>query len=198
MTKSVYLLRHASTGEEKLVFKGTADEPLSEKGRREAAKLGEKFKLENIRFDAVFSSPLSRAAHTAVLASGLPAEAVRIHHGLTDINCGDWETRSVESVKREEPALFETWMKKPAEFAFPGGESVADAALRARRFLDEITAARGPETLLVVTHRLIINVMVLGALGIDLNSYWRFRYDNCSYSVLCYDGGFYLRAMNLK
>ncbi|HOT76199.1 MAG TPA: histidine phosphatase family protein [Candidatus Wallbacteria bacterium] len=198
MTKNIFLLRHASTGEEKLVFKGIANAPLSEKGRREAAAMREKFRLENISFDAVFSSPLSRAADTALLASGLTAEAVRIHRGLTDINCGDWEARSVEAVKQEEPGLFEIWMKRPAEFAFPGGESVEGAALRARRFLDEVIQNPGADNLLVVTHRLIINVMVLGALNIDLNNYWRFRYDNCSYSVLCYDGSFYLRAMNLK
>ena len=196
MIKHIYLLRHASTSEEKLIFKGVIDTPLSEKGKEEACAMADKFAAKKIEFGAVYSSPLSRAVDTAVLAGG--GLAVKTSPLLTDIDCGEWENRSVEAVMKEEPALFAEWRENPAAFKFPGGESVSAAASRAGGFLREITARETARDVLVVTHRLIINLMVLSALEIDFNKYWRFRYDNCSYTVIGVDNGYYLKAMNVN
>jgi broad specificity phosphatase PhoE len=196
MIKNIYLLRHASTTEEKLIFKGVIDTPLSEKGVEEACAMADKFAAKNIGFGAVYSSPLSRAVDTAVLAGG--GLEVKTSPLLLDIDCGEWENRSVESVLKEEPELFAAWRENPAAFKFPGGESVAAAAERAGGFLREITERETAADVLVVTHRLIINLMVLSALEIDINKYWRFRYDNCSYTVIGLDNGYYLKAMNVN
>ncbi len=196
MIKHIYLLRHASTGEEKLIFKGVIDTPLSERGTQEACAMADKFAAKKIEFGAVYSSPLSRAVDTAVLAGG--GLEVKTDPLLTDIDCGDWENMTVESVREREPSLFAEWIENPAGFKFPGGESVAGAAERAGRFLRELTARETAADVLVVTHRLIINLTVLSALEIDFNKYWRFRYDNCSYTVLGVDNGYYLKAMNVN
>lgn len=196
MIKHIYLLRHASTGEEKLIFKGVIDTPLSERGTQEACAMADKFAAKKIEFGAVYSSPLSRAVDTAVLAGG--GLEVTTSELLTDIDCGDWENMTVESVREREPALFAEWIENPAGFKFPGGESVAAAAERAGRFLRELTARETAADVLVVTHRLIINLMVLSALEVDFNKYWRFRYDNCSYTVIGVDNGYYLKAMNVN
>ncbi len=199
MSLNIHFLRHASTVEEKLIFKGIIDTPLSEKGRSEARALGEKLRAENIKFDACYSSPLSRAADTAVLLGGVSDGEIILCPELTDINCGDWENISVETVKKENPALFDSWLKKPAEFVFPGGESVAGAAARAKSFLNKVSAASSSGEILIVTHRIVINLMVLTALDIDINKYWLFRYDNCRRTIIAHDEtGFYLKAMNIN
>lgn len=199
MSLNIHLLRHASTVEDKLIFKGVIDTPLSEKGRSEARALGEKLRADNIKFDACYSSPLSRAADTAVLLGGVSSGEIVLCSELTDINCGEWENIGVETVKKENPALFGRWLAEPAGFEFPGGESVASAAARAECFLNKITAASSGGDIVVVTHRIIINLMVLTALGIDINKYWLFRYDNCRRTILVRgETGFYLKAMNVN
>jgi probable phosphoglycerate mutase len=198
MSLNIHLLRHASTDEDKLIFKGVIDAPLSEKGKSEALALGGKLRGQNIKFDALYSSPLARAADTSALLGGVSNGEIIICPELTDINCGEWENIEVETVKKENPALFESWLKNPAGFTFPGGESVAASAARAGEFLKKIAAASKNGDIMVVTHRIIINLIVLTALEIDINKYWLFRYDNCRRTILARDKtGFYLKAMNI-
>ncbi len=199
MSLNLHLIRHASTVEDKLIFKGVIDTPLSEKGIFEARALAEKLRAENIKFDACYSSPLSRAADTASLLGGVSKSEIVLCPELTDINCGEWENIEVETVKKENPALFGNWLEKPAEFTFPGGESVASTAARAKFFLNKITATSISGEILVITHRIIINLMVLTALDIDINKYWLFRYDNCRRTILAHgETGFYLKAVNIN
>lgn len=197
MTKLIYLLRHASTGEERLIFKGVTDAPLSVAGVAEARAMGESFARRGVSFDAVYSSPLSRAVDTAVLAGRRGAEEISVSGDLADIDCGEWEGRSVEEISFRHPDLFRRWRETPSAFEFPGGESVASAAGRAAAFLRELTFNEKASSILVVTHRIIINLMVLAALEIEVDKYWRFRYDNCRYTVIGHDGGYFLKAMNL-
>lgn len=69
VTHYIYLVRH---GEHLDAEHGLVDGPLSPRGRRQAALLSDR--LSGIRFDAVWHSPLDRAAETArVLADRMPA-----------------------------------------------------------------------------------------------------------------------------
>ena len=73
----VYFSRHGETVwnvENKIC--GMTDSPLTEKGRAQAAQLGEAVKNSGIVLDEILYSPLSRAADTALAvaaATGLPA-----------------------------------------------------------------------------------------------------------------------------
>ena len=73
----VYFARHGETVwnvENKIC--GMTDSPLTEKGRAQAAQLGEAVKNSGIVLDEILYSPLSRAADTALAvaaATGLPA-----------------------------------------------------------------------------------------------------------------------------
>ena len=73
----VYFARHGETVwnvENKIC--GMTDSPLTEKGRAQAAQLGEAVKSSGIVLDEILYSPLSRAADTALAvaaATGLPA-----------------------------------------------------------------------------------------------------------------------------
>ena len=61
---TVYFIRHGTT-ENNIAgrFQGRSDIPLGEKGRKQAACLGERF--AHIPLDAVYTSPLRRAYQTA-------------------------------------------------------------------------------------------------------------------------------------
>ena len=67
----VYFARHGETVwnvENKIC--GMTDSPLTEKGRAQAAQLGEAVKNSGIVLDEILYSPLSRAADTALARAG--------------------------------------------------------------------------------------------------------------------------------
>ena len=68
-TYTLVLLRHGqSDWNEKNLFTGWVDVPLTEKGRAEAARGGELMKAEGIHPDVLHTSLLKRAITTANLA----------------------------------------------------------------------------------------------------------------------------------
>ena len=92
----LYLARHAQTASSAVdSFNGRGELPLTERGREQARKLGER--LADVRFAAVYRSPLGRTAETAALiAPGIPA---RVLPGLTEIDYGRWEGLSPEQAR---------------------------------------------------------------------------------------------------
>ena len=88
----VYFARHGETVwnvENKIC--GMTDSPLTEKGRAQAAQLGEAVKNSGIVLDEILYSPLSRAADTALAvaaATGLQL-AQRIYNLLDELKQDD-------------------------------------------------------------------------------------------------------------
>ncbi len=71
----LYVARHAQTASSAVdSFNGQRELPLTEHGREQARKLGQR--LSGVRFTAVYRSPLGRTAETAALiAPQIPARA---------------------------------------------------------------------------------------------------------------------------
>ena len=65
---------------------------MNDTGRSQAEEARQR--LSGVQFDAVYSSPLSRAVETAVLVSGWPAETVRTDERIKEIAFGDWECKA--------------------------------------------------------------------------------------------------------
>ena len=69
--KSLYLLRHAKAVEGGILYEDK-DRPLSEKGLKDARRLGENLLKKSFRFDRILTSPAMRTIETAQLvAKGL-------------------------------------------------------------------------------------------------------------------------------
>src|SRR5205823_14492419 len=84
----LYLVRHAQTASSAVdSFNGRSELPLTERGREQARKPGER--LSAVRFAAVVRSPLGRARETAELVA--PTVPHVVMEGLTEIDYGAWE-----------------------------------------------------------------------------------------------------------
>src|SRR4051794_7827278 len=96
----VFLARHgetpwALTGQ----HTGRTDIPLTERGERNAVRLGER--LRGMSFDHVFVSPRSRALRTCELAGfGAGSE---INEDLAEWDYGDYEGRRTVDIRKERP-----------------------------------------------------------------------------------------------
>ena len=149
----VYFARHGETVwnvENKIC--GMTDSPLTEKGRAQAAQLGEAVKNSGIVLDEILYSPLSRAADTALAvaaATGLPA---RVEPRLREQCFGRFEGTS----PRNSPEF--TAAKMQFADRYTDGESMLQLAQRIYNLLDEMKADTG-KTYLLVAHNGIARVV---------------------------------------
>ena len=152
----VYLARHGETAWSLSGrHTGLTDVPLTERGERNARRLGER--LKGLTFAKVFSSPLSRAARTCDLA-GFGA-AAEVDRDLVEWNYGDYEGRTSAEIFRERPdwQLFRD--------GCPGGESPQQVGARADRVVSRVRTAQGDVLLFSSGH--FIRVLAARWLGLE-------------------------------
>jgi probable phosphoglycerate mutase len=130
----VYLARHGETawslsGQ----HTGLTDLPLTERGERHAAQLGER--LRELRFARVLTSPLQRAARTCALA------------GFGDVAEADPDLREWDYGRYEGLRTAEIQAGRPGWELFrdgcPGGETAEQVGGRADRVIERVRAVPG-------------------------------------------------------
>jgi probable phosphoglycerate mutase len=152
----VYLARHGETawtisGQ----HTGLTDLPLTERGERTARRLGER--LKGLRFAAVLTSPLQRAARTCELA-GFKSVA-EVDKDLVEWDYGEYEGRRTVEIRAERPdwELFRD--------GCPGGESPQQVAVRADRIVHRVRAISGD--VLIFTSGHFMRVLATRWLGLE-------------------------------
>ncbi|MBB6097195.1 putative phosphoglycerate mutase [Deinobacterium chartae] len=181
-TTEFWVVRHAQTtwnagGR----YQGQTDVPLSDVGETQAWRLAER--LEDAAFAAVYTSDLSRARRTAeIVASRLAGRPeVRVEPRLREIDVGELGGRYHHELETLYPAYLEELRRDPWNARRPGGESMADLALRVREAFEDLRARHPGERILVVTHGGVVRVAVSLALGGHLQDVWaRLSIDNTS------------------
>ena len=169
MSKSptrVFLVRHGATvltAEDR--FAGATNVQLSDEGRTQAGRLALRLASENIT--VVYASPLDRTVETASIIAAPHKLEIHKRDGLREISHGHWEelTRKEVDAKYPEEALM--WDKDPYTFAPSGGESGLAVTARALPALLEIVRAHPGGTILVVSHKATIRLLLSSLLGFD-------------------------------
>ena len=142
MIEIVFETHSLSTDNERGVATGWLDGGLSEHGRAQATRLGERRRADRIA--AVFTSDLGRAVETAELAfagSGIP---VYRDARLRECNYGVLNGMPADLVTAERA--------KHVHVPFEGGESYADAVERMRSFLYDLGRAWDGSRVLLIGH----------------------------------------------
>jgi broad specificity phosphatase PhoE len=155
----VLLARHGQTNDnlEPIRVQGFTDTPLNDTGRRQAVSLAERVANDGIA--SLWSSDLSRARETASIVGERLGLEPRLDARLREANRGRWEGRRFTDIAREEPDLYEAWMRAGARWRFPGGESLLEQQERVLACLEKIHAS-GELPALVVCHGGSIRVML--------------------------------------
>lgn len=189
----IILMRHAETLGGKGRYVGTTDLALSESGRKQATALSGA--VRGLPVKALYTSPLGRARDTAApVAAGLGLETTTLPE-LAEISLGEWEGRTFEEVRRNDPQAYEARGQDFEGFRPPGGESFSDLAERAIAALELMSAQ--PLPCLAVTHAGVIRVALCRALGLPLNDLFSFSpRETCCTLLARGKSGFALQGYN--
>jgi broad specificity phosphatase PhoE len=166
----VFMVRHGATvlsAEDR--FAGATDVALSEEGRAQTRRLAERLRDEKIV--AVFASPLGRTVETAQILAAPHELEVQIRAGLREISHGRWEQMTRREVDEKFPEEAAQWEKDPYTFAPLGGESGLAVTARALPVLIELVREHPGKSLLVVSHKATIRLLLSSLLGFDPRRY---------------------------
>jgi broad specificity phosphatase PhoE len=173
----LYLVRHGRIDASEERFWGQRDISLSEVGRAQARRLGERLHGEAI--SAVYASDLVRAAETAALAAVMPAT---LCPELREMDFGQFSGLSYTEIKTRFPEAAPLLMTPPPGWCFPGGESLEEVAGRLASWIEKIKVRR--ETALVVAHGGSLKVLLCLLLELELGHWWQYRFDPASLSIV--------------
>ncbi|HWD09891.1 MAG TPA: MSMEG_4193 family putative phosphomutase [Actinomycetota bacterium] len=142
---------------------------LSEEGIRQAK--GVAGRLGGLPIKAVYSSPLERCLETAEPIASQHGLQVRPLDAVAEVDYGEWTGRSFKQLTR-----LKAWSElhaKPADFKFPGGESIREAQTRAVGATQELLKRHPNQAIVVVSHADLIRLTMAAYLGMGLDLYQR-------------------------
>jgi uncharacterized phosphatase len=165
---TLLLLRHGQSHWNSVHrWQGTADSPLTDLGRRQAAETASQLSTL-ARFDTLWASTLSRAAETAtIIAAELGLDPPTVDERLCEAYAGAWEGLTPALIEHGWPGWLDTH-RRPADF-----EAFDSVVARVLACMSEIArhaapvAERRPARALVVTHSGVVRSVIRHLGGID-------------------------------
>lgn len=196
---NVYLLRHGETqwNAEGNKYCGRTDIPLTEKGIAQAQSVHDQ--LRDVAFEAVYSSPLQRAFHTAQIASG--QKHVIADDRLIEVDFGNWEGKTKEEFIEEDETLWKNWIHDPAIAKAGGtGETGLGVVNRVDDFFISVRDKHKQGNILVVGHNGINRLYMAHKLGMPLKHYRRIAQENSAVTLFTLDeaGELILKLLNSR
>ncbi|MGC5629331.1 histidine phosphatase family protein [Georgenia sp. Z1344] len=179
----VLLVRHGTTPTTGRVMPGRAPGlNLSDRGRDQAERVGERVAAASP--SAIYSSPLERARQTAEPLARRTGLAVVEEPGLLESDVGDWTGEPLADLARL-PA-WRTVQERPAEFRFPGGESLLEMQERMAATLESVRAEHAGSTVACFSHADPIKAALSYAFDLSLDRFQRLTVSPCSVSAIAY------------
>ncbi|RKR74268.1 histidine phosphatase family protein [Frondihabitans australicus] len=172
----IYFIRHGeSSANERNRFAGHLESHLTPLGESQARDAGKRALDLGLEVDEVHISTLSRTRRTAELALGEMGQSpVVVESGLiVERHFGVYGGKNKSLVKKAVGFATYTEHFHSNAGAPPGGETWAELYGRAKAYYDEVLtpADRAGRTVLVVTHKYVVEMFALIAAGIDPSEY---------------------------
>jgi 2,3-bisphosphoglycerate-dependent phosphoglycerate mutase len=176
---SITVVRHGETEwNRRGMHQGMLDSPLTARGREQAYQVAEL--LQHYTFHRLYSSDLGRAAETARIIGTALKLTINFDERLRERNLGKFGGLTVDQCKAEYPEIYERYKTGDPDYVVPGGESAAQAYERSIGCFEELAVRYPGESVLVISHGLILSYFLKYSLGIPLGQKIRFTLKNCS------------------
>lgn len=178
---TVLLIRHGMTDAVgRRIVGWTPGVLLNAAGLRQVDLLSRK--LQPVKLDAVFSSPLERAALTAQGIAAAHGLVVTERDGLGEVRFGDWTGKTLEELESDE--RWRRWNAIRSCGRAPNGESMLDTQQRMFQELEHARERFPDGTVALVSHADAIRSLLVYALGMSMDVFLRLRIDPASVSIL--------------
>lgn len=186
----IYLARHGQNEDNaRGILNGHRDESLTQLGLEQAKQTAEFIKLNNLTFDAVYSSPLKRAFVTAsIITEELSLPTPIVLDLLIERDFGVMSGRLIsEIVDLCSPDIIQT--DTITYFLSPdGAETFPDLTERGKKIISRIQGLHQTGSVLLVTHGDIGKMIYAAYYNLD----WRevleqFHFGNCELLLLSED-----------
>ena len=163
------IVRHAeSTGNARGRWQGRDDTLLTDLGRAQAAKLGERFATEGYRPSHIYSSPLSRTLQTAQIASSAWDIPIVQVDDLMETDIGVFTGKTWQEIEEQMPEIAREFSVNRNLELIDGAETYTQRTDRAQRVVDLLTGEHtDDDSVLVFTHGGIISHIFAQLIGTD-------------------------------
>ena len=131
-------------------IQGHLDSPLNPEGIAQAKTLAERLRVES--FDALISSDLGRALHTAQYIATRTGHAVSVDARLRERHYGVFQGMTRSEAKSLYPDVYALYHDESVTYPIPGGESTQVCFMRNLECLQELATRYPANRIVVVTH----------------------------------------------
>ncbi len=186
---TVFLVRHGDTrqtDEGRLYTDPEAQ--LTEKGRGQIRGIASWLGDEGI--EALISSSSKRVLSSAEIIAAQLKVNILTNDAFNAWRVGEWEGRTYLEVKKAEPQIYQSWVADPVRNAPPGGEAILDVSKRATEAIRQVIGDNEGKRLAVVSHAEVIRALLVDALGMPLENYWRIAVPTGSITKIDYSAHF--------
>lgn len=182
----IYLVRHGVTVWNKEGrWQGHTDVPLSAEGVEQAKKLASRLAGEKI--DAIWSSDLARAKHTAEAIAEPHDLTVNATPKLRETMLGEWEGLTIpEIVARGDSEIWQAMTHGSLAHRPPGSEPLEEMWARLVGLREEIRNTHTEGTVVIVGHGGSLRALLCDALSAGISTMMHFSLDNASLSAIDY------------
>jgi probable phosphoglycerate mutase len=190
----ICIIRHGETdwNVEKRI-QGHTDIPLNETGRAQALAMA--FNAARQRFHAIYSSDLARAMETAQALAQREDHVVKPLHALRERHYGVFQGLTADQGARLDPTAHAHYLARDLDYDFVTGESLRQFAARVADGIDWLVRHHAGQTLAVVSHSGVLDVVYRRATGRPLKAPRDFRIPNCALNWFHFDGrGWHLES----
>ncbi|MEC5388014.1 histidine phosphatase family protein [Uliginosibacterium sp. H3] len=183
MTTRICLVRHGETDwNVARRLQGHEDMPLNANGRAQAAALAAA--LAGTRFDAIYSSDLSRAFDTAeAVATRLGMPITRLP-AARERNFGVFQGLTRQEAEQRFPEMQARVARREPDFVPPQGESLRQCFERVAAMLGELADRHAGQTLLLVAHGGVLDAARRFVTGMPLDQPRDFELGNAALNWL--------------
>ena len=195
MKTTIYLIRHAECqGNIENKLSGITDFKINEKGQKQAKLLASKLRECNI--SKIYSSPLSRAIHTAEpIMRECQINSLNIVNDLHEIYYGVCDGMCWTDINQKYPTIKEEWKEiHHYPIGIPNQENFIELQKRIINCIFKITNDNLGEKIAIISHGIAISSFLCFVKNLNIEECNKLKQqENTAYSILEYKNGkFYL------
>lgn len=166
-------------------YRGHVDDPLSERGwaQMRAAVAGRG------GWQQVVSSDLSRCAAFADEVAQQLAIPVEYSEQFREVGFGDWEGLTARQILALDEAALSAFWRDPLAHTPPNAEPLSDFYRRIESAWEAMVARHAGKHILLVGHAGMMRILLLKALGMGLEGFYRFDPRNATIVRIRVDSG---------